>query len=265
LFALSLYQRDTFSFNSFESHPTSIDYTLCDQNDKPILCIEFDGLQQGVNIGTDYYASQLSHPNPWRQEIMELKLKVAYGSVFPYFVVASKHFENISPDIALTIIDGIIGTVMANRAKSERFSKGLNLAELGVSTEEFDSYTPDVRDELIQDWAIGVEVEAEMENNPITQERWKLKKALGITSYSIQFVEYPSADNAATVKERQVLIETAIMNGATITIHTNDGGDVSATAWLPNFKAVGFSHYSLTEDIAFILAAEKLKQKRRNS
>ncbi|WP_310410315.1 hypothetical protein [Chamaesiphon sp. OTE_8_metabat_110] len=28
---------------------TSIDYTVCNQNDEPILCIEFDGLGEGFN------------------------------------------------------------------------------------------------------------------------------------------------------------------------------------------------------------------------
>jgi hypothetical protein len=33
---------------------TSIDYTLCGETTKPILCIELDGLKDGFNIGTKY-------------------------------------------------------------------------------------------------------------------------------------------------------------------------------------------------------------------
>lgn len=33
---------------------TSIDYALCDYSDKPILCIEFDGLCQGFSVGNKY-------------------------------------------------------------------------------------------------------------------------------------------------------------------------------------------------------------------
>ena len=33
---------------------TSIDYTLCDTNDRPLLCIEFDGMKDGYNVGTEY-------------------------------------------------------------------------------------------------------------------------------------------------------------------------------------------------------------------
>src|SRR5258706_3124095 len=54
---------------------TSIDYTLCDSQDTPIICLEFDGMQKGVNVGTEYFADH-SNPDPWRQTIMELKLRV---------------------------------------------------------------------------------------------------------------------------------------------------------------------------------------------
>lgn len=242
---------------------TSIDYTLCDANDKPILCIEFDGLQEGINVGTSYHPSYPSQPDPWRQEITELKLKVAYGSLFPYVVVASRQFENISRDINLTLVDGVIGSVMAHRAMSERFSEGVDPAELGMSVDEFNSTPPHIRDELIQDWVLEVEVEADMINNPITQKRWELQGNLQVTSFSSKYVEHPSADKAATIQERRALLEKAVRNGATVTLHTPDCGDVSATAWLPNFQAIGFSPYTLIEDIAFILAAEKLKQKRQ--
>src|SRR5688500_17630951 len=30
---------------------TSVDYALCDQNDTPLLCVEFDGLNDGFNVG----------------------------------------------------------------------------------------------------------------------------------------------------------------------------------------------------------------------
>src|SRR5437016_8521672 len=32
---------------------TSIDYTLCDEQDTPLVCIEFDGWQDGFNVGRE--------------------------------------------------------------------------------------------------------------------------------------------------------------------------------------------------------------------
>lgn len=93
---------------------TSVDYTLCDEQDVPILCVEFDGLCDGFNVGTDYHPTQ---PNPydsggWRKTITELKLRVARGSLFPFFVVGYDYFRDVSADIRLTIVDGLIGSVL---------------------------------------------------------------------------------------------------------------------------------------------------------
>src|SRR5689334_21732019 len=101
---------------------TSIDFTLCNENDEPQLCIEFDGLQQGFNVGPKYYPnSDPQSLNPWRQQITELKLRVATLSHFPFFIVASTHFAKLSPTTELTIVDGIIGEVLAAKTFHHRF------------------------------------------------------------------------------------------------------------------------------------------------
>jgi len=93
---------------------TSIDYTLCDEQDHPILCIEFDGLQEGFSVGTVYHAREvIPSLSVWRREITELKLKVAMGSLFPFFVVGSREFGDIHPDAKLTTMDAVIGEVLA--------------------------------------------------------------------------------------------------------------------------------------------------------
>jgi hypothetical protein len=54
---------------------TSIDYVLCDKHDTPLVAIDFDGLQEGVNIGTSYYPSR--DDSDWRRVIMNLKTLTA--------------------------------------------------------------------------------------------------------------------------------------------------------------------------------------------
>ena len=118
---------------------TSVDYTLCDHNDAPILCIEFDGLQQGYNVGTSYhplYKTKRTSPE-WRKEIIELKLRVANSNLFPFFVVSSQHFRNVSKDTKITIVDGIIGYVLANKAVQKKISLGFKPEEIGYSEDEF--------------------------------------------------------------------------------------------------------------------------------
>ncbi|MEO8399829.1 MAG: hypothetical protein ABI550_08465, partial [Ignavibacteriaceae bacterium] len=114
---------------------TSVDYTLCNMKDEPILCIEFDGLQQGFNVGTKYIINnnERYRGDIWRREITELKLKVAHGSLFPFFVLGSKHFECLSKQYKLTIVDGIIGEVFTNKAFRKRVNLGFNTTEVGYS------------------------------------------------------------------------------------------------------------------------------------
>lgn len=97
---------------------TSVDFTLCGDRDAPILCIEFDGMYDGFNVGTRYLSNRPS--TPWRETIMGLKLRVAHGSLFPFVVVGAPQFETIAADAQLAIVDGIIGKIMATKARSDK-------------------------------------------------------------------------------------------------------------------------------------------------
>jgi hypothetical protein len=240
---------------------TSIDYTLCDEQDCPILCIEFDGLQQGFNVGTTYYPDEIMPPiNVWRKEITELKLKVALGSMFPFFVVGSKQFDDIHPDAKLTIVDAVIGDVLAWKATHAKFSTGFDPDEIGYSQEQFDAMPKWEQDEVIQDWVIGVEVETTLEHNPVARKRAELELSLGIQSWEHESLTYPSLDIAKTIKERGNFLNDAILYGSKVTLHTDDCGDVVSIIWLPNFKVIGYSGLTLCEEVAGLLALEKLKR-----
>lgn len=43
---------------------TSIDYTLCTRDDEPLVCVDFDGMQEGFNVGTAYKPGVPE--SPWR-------------------------------------------------------------------------------------------------------------------------------------------------------------------------------------------------------
>lgn len=257
---------------------TSVDYTLCDENDQPLLCIEFDGMQKGFNTGIEYHPTSAfipyTGPDDWRQQIMELKLKVAFGSFFPFFVVGYREFDYLASDVELTIVDGIIGEVLATRSARERIVN-FDPEALGLSDEEFDELQPWEQQELIQDWVISIEAEAELEHNPVDRQRW-LTKA-GTRAYRVEFLSDPDLDEVAplpqwrntldidreALRARSEAFGNVRRIGAKVTLHTNDIGDVSAVAWVPNFQSFGFSGYSLVEDIAYILASEKAEQARR--
>jgi len=243
---------------------TSIDYTLCDEQDKPLLCIEFDGLQEGFNVRTDYHSRSARDlaPDPWRQEIMDLKLKIAFGSVFPFFIVGSSEFADLSSDVELTIVDGIIGEVLKSKAMAERFAQGFDPEDSGLSQEQFDLFSADEQHETVQDWALGVETEAEMTHNPITRKAWDLTRELDLRAYSRQYVDSPNVANAQSIEERIRLLDTETFVTCKHTFQTEDLGDVSITVRLPNFQSVGMSVYGLLPELTMLLAALKVKKLR---
>jgi hypothetical protein len=244
---------------------TSIDYTLCDEKDRPILCIEFGGLQQGVNIGTEYYTDYLPYPDPWRQEILELKLKVAYNSSFPYFVIGSEFFKDLSSDIKITIIDGIIGSILTTKVMTAKHKQGFDPKDMGYSQDQFDSLDRDLQFELLQDWSLFVETQIELENEPLLRKRCELEIEEDIRDFSVEWVTFPDVDHITALPERWEAIKNALRHGALVTIETPDFGTVRAVSWLPNFKSTSFADTTVNENIAFILAVEKLKRMRHHN
>jgi len=248
-----------FEFNRLKR--TSIDYTLCDLDDHPILSIEFDGMNEGFNVGTTYRADH--QPEPWREQITELKLRVAHGSVLPYFVLGSKHFKDLAPDMKLTFVDGIIGEVLAKRAVSERFAAGFNPTEVGFTGKDFEELDPFSRDCVVQDWVIGVEVEADMTHNPIYRLRADLDERAGHPSWSQHFLEYPNVPSGLSLKERAHRIDKAILKGAHCAIEVGEES-IERTVWLPNFKTPMFSGLGLLEELAHLLALLELLARQKS-
>jgi hypothetical protein len=231
---------------------TSVDYTLCDQDDSPLVCIEFDGLQQGFNVGTHYHPKQ-GFDN-WRQQITELKLKVAHNSLFPYFVVSSDHFNNIARDIQLTIVDGIIGEVLAHRAFRQRFQE-FNPSDYGYSQAEFDSLPRHEQQDIIDDWGIDSEVSTQMENNPVYRQAAALQHEMtscgACKQFGYQGVVFPAGAK----------MDEAILVGEKYTVYSEQYGNVERTVLLPNFRTPGFYFGGLAESIAELLAFTELKRR----
>jgi len=235
---------------------TSIDFTLCDKRDNPILCIEFDGLQDGFNVGEKYYPGKINKiPNPWRTQITELKLKVALGSMFPYFVVGYQPFQEFKRDFQLTIVDGIIGEVLANKYVQREVSE-FSVDKTGFSEEEFDQLSEFDKHEVIQDWLFGVEITGEMENNPIAKKRSQLHLELNANSWTSMPLNYPAFEPSDIDG-----YNARILAGYKVIYHTEDLGDVHGEVLLPHFNVPYYSGY-VTEEIAGLLALQRIQNMR---
>jgi hypothetical protein len=237
---------------------TSVDYVLCDrEHDAPLICIDFDGIQDGFSAGREY-RPRAENPSPWRDVITSLKLKVAHGSLFPYFVVGWREFADISPTIRRSIVDGVIGEVLAKQAVSDRFARGLTEADTGMAEEEWDALPPWDRREIMEDVAMSIEIDADFEHNPLYAEVAKLWSELGHPAGSHRFVDAPGTRRAPSGQR----LEEPALFGAEYTIRTDDVGTVTRTAWLPNFRAPGFVGLGLVEEIAHLLALAEVRRLR---
>ena len=234
---------------------TSIDYTLCDKFDKPVVCLEFDGMQQGYNIGMKYHSDIPS--NPWRQEITDLKLRVAHGSHFPFFVFNSKEFEDIASTTKVTIVDGIVGVVLASKQVHQRIKAGFKPETVGMTREEFDALNPEAQDWAVQDWVIGVEVEAEVENNPITKKVAELKQQVASPiMYSLKYLATPEVEAATTLDERVRRLSKSTHEGVKLVVEKPERMEVEV--WLPRHEGPYYSGLGLLEEIAMLLVLVRL-------
>jgi hypothetical protein len=243
---------------------TSIDYTVCNKQDEPILCIEFDGLGEGFNTGLQYHAQRKygvpEHRKPW----MELKLKVAHGSYVPYIVVGSKQFDNFHEEAKLTTVDALIGKVIAHQEFDKR-KKNLErnpVQELEISEEEYNSLSDLEHDELIQNWILVTEIEADLKYNPVQEKITYLKHELSAWNYHSKWEYLPPIDKNISHQEKIERVREALWTIVTTNVKSSDPTleDESATVWLPNFQIphLGMPEI-IAEEIAKLVALLRMK------
>lgn len=255
---------------------TSVDFTLCEKgSDKPMLSIEFDGLGHGFSRRGEYIQF-MPAKDPYRKLKLDLKLRIAWNVAYPFFVVS---YQESLPDwqLDLTIVDGIIGQVLAHK----HFVESIN----GMSQEELEEqirilssmdqafYPEWSRDRYgyIQDVITMKEIESETLWDPIVQEIAITKGELWgkniLKSFSSQFfLKDPSAPvprdlfDFETIKKRFEAFAHADWIGCVYTIDTSFGR-VERTAWVRNIEGFGVSPLTMAENIAELLAVKEVQQK----
>lgn len=230
---------------------TSIDFTVCDRNDTPLACVEFDGMQDGFNVGTSYHLRCGSSGRKGRRAVLELKLRVAHGSQFPYFVLGSEEFRGLSEAVRLTIADGLIGEVMSMRAAHKRIDAGFDPVRCGYSAEEFDSLTPAQQSEIIGDWVTMIEIESDIQHNPIVRESDRLSSELHVNGFGMTFLNGGEHD-----PNKWVWLECNVTSSRY--------GTATAKVCLPDFKTP-FCYFTVhvAIEIGRLLALEQIRKRRQ--
>jgi hypothetical protein len=212
---------------------TSLDFVICDKKDQPLVAIDFDGLNQGFNIGTSYRG-----PNGWRKQMFELKLRIADSCQFPYLIVRSAQLRFLPGKSKLTVIDGVIGSVLAHMKTVEDWRK-VDFKEMIPNLEKLSTAE---RLEAAQDLLLQIETVAQIESCPITARRWELFKELDINGYEFSPLE---SDGAYGIRAR---------------VRKGDA-QASAKVWIPAFGGCKIDEFTLVENLALLVAAEKLASK----
>lgn len=238
---------------------TSVDYTLCKKDGKPLISIEFDGLGHGFSKDGKYIQI-LPSKDPYRKLKLDLKLKIARIEQFPFFVVSYDEKVPITDKIHLTIVDGIIGQTLKHLALPE-------IAKEWIEDEKYslDNLSESEKYERIQDIVVSAEVIAELKWDPIAIRCSELEVDLlrkgTYKGHQYEFVsdpELPDIDwpSLNGFEKRVKAFKDVIRWGCKYTVHTSYG-DFTETAWVRNFENSGVSPMTIAENIAGLLAHDR--------
>ena len=138
---------------------TSVDYTFCELDGRPILSMEFDGLGGGFSRGTEYLQERET-PDPYRKLKLDCKLRMANQVGYPLIVISSDEMEPVDNDERLTILDGIVGAFLSSQDTPRRLDEMLR-----EKRSELEGLHPEVAHSLLQDLVLHAETDAEFAND----------------------------------------------------------------------------------------------------
>ena len=93
---------------------TSFDYMLATEEGRPLLAIDFDGMGKGFDRDGEYVQIEATKDR-YRKSKFDFKLRYAIENDFPYHIVASEEFNYLGDGAELTLVDGIIGSVLSTK------------------------------------------------------------------------------------------------------------------------------------------------------
>jgi len=231
---------------------TNVDITVC-MKDKPLMCIEFDGISGGFNRKGRYIQRKFDKE---RKRKLELKLQIAQRDHFPFFVISYEEEERIPKHTHLMLIDSIIGQTIATKFFKEKVKNFRDSHQLSK-----------VNEETFQDIVMQLEAELELEWDPIAKkvteiEAFLMRKGL-IKSWNYRYLEKPSLSplknlsDTSTLVERAKMLERVIWIGCRV-VYTTIKGKTGATAWVRNIENEYVSPFIIAKNSAMLTALYKV-------
>lgn len=223
-------------------YKTSVDFTLYEKvSGKPILSIDFDGMGHGFSHDSQYIKQSnivnVKEPDPYRKLKFDLKLRISREVLYNYIIISYEEAELLHEDMNLTMLDGIIGQFIA-RENLDKLLKERTYEITDIIQYDYDG-------DFVQNWFTGLEVEADLESNPIVRNAAVIMEELSEKGihYSMRF--------------KPDIIESDIPKvGYEITfIMVEPPKEISSRVEIRDF-GLGFS-LTLAEYIATLLAAKK--------
>jgi hypothetical protein len=232
---------------------SSVDYTLCEEDGRPVLSIEFDGLAGGFSRRGRYVPTPGSrHLNRARK--LDLKLRVADEVGYPLIVVSFDEKRPLGRGTELTIVDGIVGQVLARREFHSEVVQRFEEARPALA-----GMNPDEEHEFVQDLVLDVEAECEMKWDPLDQAATEALGDLlrhGLSGgYSMEFLDEPGTP-LYPIEDRIHALRHAARVGRRVTIQT-PRREIREEAWVRNIDGAFFSPLTIAQNTALWLAARR--------
>ena len=238
---------------------TNIDYTICNNRDRPLMCIEFDGMCHGYSRDGRYIQIV---PDPVRKKKLELKLKIAKEHSFPFYIISYNETTYISEQIYLAIIDSIIGQTMTSILFPKKVNEYLEGAKDFTGTMD----KGEVHD-YIQDLIINAEVDLELTWDPVSRKASEIEKLLilkGILKrYSYRFLSKPDLPEIKDIcdveglKKRMKAWDNIEWQGCEVICET-PMGKVMERVWVRNFEGAYVSPIIIAKNIAELITFYKV-------
>ena len=241
---------------------TSVDYVLCTNEGRPIVAIDFDGLGRGFDRDGEYVQIEITQDR-FRKLKFDTKLRLSQNNGFPYHIVSSEEFGFLGAGIELTVVDGIIGAVLARRDFLTRAPSFLQ-----EHAEEIDSQPHWYRSEFIQDIMTGLEVDCDAEHSRIFRKTCEVmdqvQSITGTMHYPHRYrwfeepkapdVNWPPWENPEAWERRLEAMKMVEVQGCEVTLSDTPVGEVSEIAKVRNVV----NSVNLAQEIADLMAWIKL-------